>query len=154
MDAAPPIPNPDASPAPCLSCAHCRRYRATRPASLCRRCFASKAVRKQYGAQSPPCIHCGIYRSSRPRKLCRKCHQDPAIRQQYTPVSPHGCRMPRYMCRAATRLPSPDSPTAAVPGTADKIRVLAERIAARVELWRRDDAIRDPEGRAAGDRSL
>jgi len=96
------------------------------------------------------CLNCQKCQRSRPRGLCRSCHEDHAIRQQYPPISPHGRRSPRHHERASTRLPPPSAPTRARPGTAAKIAVLAERVAARVALWHRLDSSLDPESAALG----
>lgn len=44
----------------------------------------------------------------------------------------------------------PDVPTTALPGTPEKIEVLAQRLAAARLLWHPDDAPMDPESRELG----
>lgn len=85
-----------------------------------------------YWRRLPPelrCRHCQT-RKAKHRRLCDRCGRDPAIRCLY-PTS-------KFARRAepdthATR-PLPAEPTDALPGTEDKLRVLADRAARREQL--------------------
>jgi hypothetical protein len=60
-----------------------------------------------------------------------------------TPLSspaPRRCSKPRG------RIPLPPFPTAALPGTAQKVAIMAERARQRVALWHPGDAAFDREG--------
>jgi len=71
----------------------------------------------------------------RPRRLCWTCYYTRKIRELYPPTgAPFGLGLdPR-------RRPLPPYPTAAVPGTPEKIAVLMQRAARGLELWHPDDA--------------
>jgi hypothetical protein len=86
----------------------------------------------------PDCAHCGAISCAKyPRSLCRSCWQNPSIRAATHP------ELAKYGHRgidATGRRPAPESHTEAMPGTDDKIAALAERFAAKQDLWHPDDA--------------
>ncbi|TMQ32527.1 MAG: hypothetical protein E6K70_18025 [Planctomycetota bacterium] len=84
------------------------------------------------------CRHCQCRRANRPRGLCWSCFSHPAIRECYPPAGKFGRRAgpPDFYGPA---LP-PTAPTRALPGTAEKIAVLAQRASLRQELWHPRDA--------------
>lgn len=100
------------------------------------------------------CRHCGQRKRSRSRRgLCRTCHDTPAVRALYPgrdtgrgrPCPARGNKSPNAK-GLAPRLPC--EPTDAEPGTEEKIRVLAERLRLRQQLWHPLDA-KLPAGRSA-----
>ena len=86
-----------------------------------------------------PCLHCGRVLTLRPRRLCWRCYASEAVRERY-PVS--GSKFNRRgaglgnLSRLAT-------PTAALPGTAEKLAVMAERALAGLALFHPLDAVPD-----------
>jgi len=69
--------------------------------------------------------------------LCWSCYYKPGVREQYPPVSKYGHRGEGNFYRDA---PLPAFPTDALPGTPEKIAVLAERVHLKQSLWHPDDA--------------
>lgn len=84
----------------------------------------------------PVCLHCRAKWVTRPRGLCWPCYYTSGMRDLYPPVSDKGRRGPGTGNRAP---PPPEIPTAHLPGTEGKIRVLEERVAAGEGLWHPDD---------------
>ena len=80
-----------------------------------------------------PCRHCRQVRSLQ-RQLCWKCRHIPAISCCYPSTAPRGSR-PDFYGRGT--LPEP---TAALPGSPEKIDVLTARAAAGQQLWHPLDA--------------
>lgn len=91
------------------------------------------------------CIHCArrVRRTTGggSRGLCYTCYYTPKIRRQY-PADPK--RGKRCQERPAAGRPLPDRPTDAEPGSAEKARVMMERI-------RRGQQLHHPFDRKAGD---
>ena len=83
------------------------------------------------------CKHCGQSRYPKQRGLCWTCSQDPAVRNRYPSTSKFARRGVRNF-NGATELPP--KPTAALAGSAAKLRVLEERAALGVSLWHPDDS--------------
>jgi hypothetical protein len=91
------------------------------------------------------CRHCHRRAACRVRNLCSRCYETPAIRTLYPP--------PPASARPQSRGADggdfcggygvPDTATAALPGTDEKVAALGERVRARVGLWRGDDARAD-----------
>jgi hypothetical protein len=84
-----------------------------------------------------PCRHCGVkLKYPRPRQLCWSHYYDRAVRDLYPSTNKFGYRGPRGSDDAPEA-----EPTDAVPGSEEKIRVLAERLSrgqalhARGDLW-------------------
>jgi hypothetical protein len=61
----------------------------------------------------------------------------PGVRELYPPVSKYGRRGEGNFYRDA---PLPPFPTDALPGTPEKIAVLAERVRLKLSLWHPGDA--------------
>jgi hypothetical protein len=73
------------------------------------------------------CQHCGVRKADKARRgLCWACGQSPEIRARYAPVSYHGRRS---AVPAVARGALPETPTGALPGSEERLRVLEERAA-------------------------
>jgi hypothetical protein len=95
------------------------------------------------------CRHCGRVPSNRPRGLCWSCYYTPGVREKYPSTS-------KFARRGINdfngRVPLPE-PTTALPGTPEKVEVLAQRARLRQALWHPLDACLDsavPQFTAAG----
>jgi hypothetical protein len=87
------------------------------------------------------CRHCGTRAVNRPRCLCWSCYYTPGVRQLYPPTS----KFARQGVGLGNRnAPLPPEPTAALPGTPEKVAVLEARAAARVALWHPGDPVDRP----------
>jgi hypothetical protein len=99
----------------------------------CRACLVAAAR-----LAHPRCRHCAAPKVNRPRGLCWACYYAPGVRQMYPPTSP-------YARRGSGNGPAPrplPEPTAALPGTPEKVEVLAARAEAGELLHHPDDAKR------------
>ena len=76
------------------------------------------------------CVHCDRYPVSRPRGLCRRCFYTPKVR------AAHPSKTKRYTGRVPKDMPEP---THALPGSAEKLAVLEERMRLGQQLWHPDD---------------
>jgi hypothetical protein len=85
--------------------------------------------------EKPRCRHCQAAPVSRPRGLCWKCFYTPAIRALYPPAD-----LPQGVLDGFGERPLPAKPTAARPGTAEKVEVLCQRARLRQNLWHPEDA--------------
>ena len=83
------------------------------------------------------CRHCARLPASRPRSLCWICYSLPDVRSRYPPKNKHGRRGIGNFYKNTSL---PPFPTQALPGTPEKIAVLAERARMSVQLWHPDDA--------------
>lgn len=90
------------------------------------------------------CRHCGQTPSSRPRGLCWSCYYRPGVRDKYPSTSKFGRRGVGNFNGLVEILPPP---TAALPGTPEKVAVLEERVMRRQSLWNPLDAPMDAESR-------
>ena len=82
------------------------------------------------------CRHCLRTKSNRPRGLCWSCYYSPGVRDRYPSTSIYARRgVADFNGRAS--LPTP---TDAVPGSAEKVAVLAERARRGQALWHPLDA--------------
>ncbi|MFO0844836.1 MAG: hypothetical protein U0797_20965 [Gemmataceae bacterium] len=83
------------------------------------------------------CRHCQKVRSNRPRGLCWSCYYRPGVRDQYPSTS-------KYARRGVTDFNGQtkgfDEPTEALPGTEQKVAILAERARRGLSLWHPSDA--------------
>lgn len=83
------------------------------------------------------CRHCQKVRSNRPRGLCWSCYYRPGVRDQYPSTS-------KYARRGVSDFNGSTSvaakPTEALPGTEDKVAILAERARLGLSLWHPRDA--------------
>lgn len=87
------------------------------------------------------CRHCRKARVNRPRGLCWSCYYRPGVRDRYPSTSKYARRGAGVGVGPA---PLPARPTSALPGSAEKIRVLAERAQLGQQLWHPDDAALAP----------
>lgn len=85
----------------------------------------------------PMCRHCKQSFISRPRALCWNCFYDPEVRDLY-PISASKFNR-RGVGNDVLRVTPAAYPTAATPGTPEKIAVLAERASSRQELFHPED---------------
>jgi hypothetical protein len=86
------------------------------------------------------CQHCGIRRARRPRQLCWTCYYSPGVRESYPITS----KFWRQGAGVGSRAPRPAAfPTAAAPGSLEKILVLTQRAELRQDLWHPEDATLD-----------
>jgi hypothetical protein len=83
------------------------------------------------------CRHCQKVRSNRPRGLCWSCYYRPGVRDQYPSTSKYARRGVSDF-NGTTALAA--DPTDALPGTEDKVAVLAERARLGLSLWHPHDA--------------
>src|SRR5215472_13964871 len=87
------------------------------------------------------CRHCQRVQSNRPRGLCWSCYYTPGVRDKYPSTS-------KFARRGINdfngRAPLPE-PTTALPGTAEKVEILAQRARLRQALWHPRDASLDTE---------
>lgn len=85
------------------------------------------------------CRHCQSHNVNRPRGLCWGCYYRPGLRDLYPSTS-------RYARRGVgnghlVNAPIPQVPTAASPGSNEKLRVLAERAKRDERLHHPNDAV-------------
>jgi len=83
------------------------------------------------------CRHCHQSNVNRPRGLCWSCYYTPGVRELYPSTSKFARRGVgdfNGRCSPAAL------PTAALPGTPEKVLVLEERARQRQSLWHPDDA--------------
>jgi hypothetical protein len=88
------------------------------------------------------CRNCGRDRVNRPRGLCWTCYYTPGVREQYPSTSRFGRRGVREFNGLAAL---PCRPTAAPPGSPEKVAVLEERAQKGQALWHPADAPMDAE---------
>jgi len=86
------------------------------------------------------CRHCQKAPASRPRRLCWSCYYRPGVRERYPSTSKFARQGLGLVQRCR---PLPAGPTAALPGSPEKITVLEQRALLGLELWHPDDAILD-----------
>ena len=83
------------------------------------------------------CRHCNQVKSNRPRGLCWSCYYRPGVRELYPSTSKFARRgVSDFNGRTALAA----EPTDALPGTEDKVAVLAERARLGQSLWHPLDA--------------
>src|SRR5947209_18301720 len=93
------------------------------------------------------CRHCNKVRSNRPRGLCWWCYCTPGVREKYPSTSKFARRGVSDFNGQATPAAKP---TAAPPGSPEKVDVLAERARLGLSLWHAHDAPMDRESRKLG----
>ena len=71
------------------------------------------------------CRHCERNQACRPRGLCWTCYYTPRIRKKYPSTSKFARRGPGAVFRLGS---PPTAPTQAIPGSPEKIAVLAQRV--------------------------
>ena len=77
------------------------------------------------------CRHCHRASVNRPRGLCWSCYYTPGVREQYPSTSKFARRGVGNFCGNA----QPCEPTAALPGSPEKVAILEERARMRQQLW-------------------
>ena len=82
------------------------------------------------------CRHCGEHNVNRPRGLCWGCYYAPGVLQLYPSTSKYARRGVGNFS-GASKMPQP---TGALPGTRDKIEILAERARLGQSLFHPADA--------------
>jgi hypothetical protein len=93
------------------------------------------------------CRHCQRVRSNRPRGLCWSCYYRPGVRDRFPSTSKFARRgVVDFNGRASPAV----LPTAAAPGSPQKVAVLQERARLGLALWHPFDAPMDAESRALG----
>lgn len=83
------------------------------------------------------CRHCAVFVASRPRGLCWTCYADESVRACYPSTSKFGYRGLANFCGEAR---GPAVPTQALPGTPEKVAVMAQRVSLGQSLWHPEDA--------------
>jgi hypothetical protein len=83
------------------------------------------------------CRNCGRPRVNRPRGLCWTCYYKPSIRDRFPSQSKFGRRGVADFCGCGA---IPMEPTAATPGTAEKVAILEQRARMHQQLWHPQDA--------------
>ena len=83
------------------------------------------------------CRHCRTGSVNRPRGLCWSCYYTPSVRRQYPSTSKFARQGYGNFCGRGA---PPHAPTAALPGSPEKLAVLSERASRRQELWHPLDA--------------
>ena len=122
------------------TCKHCGAVRMYRR-GLCRSCYATPGVREQYPSGrvklnfGPMCRHCQRAKINRPRGLCWCCYYRPDVRDLYPAAVVRG----EGLQGDSVRDPEP---TAALPGTEERLRILAERVARKESLFHSQDSRR------------
>ena len=134
-------------------CLHCHRLAGRKCRRwLCYVCHGIIDIRKQYplsrGSQGYPrssespntlCAECGWRQISKGfRGLCKHCYMTPEIRAKYPPRSKGNHRGHAIIDGNKGPMPLPE-PTAAIPGSPEKIAVLEERARTGKRLWHPDD---------------
>jgi hypothetical protein len=82
------------------------------------------------------CRHCHTASVNRPRGLCWSCYYTPGVRDLYPSTSKFARRGVGNFCGKAL----PCEPTAALPGSQEKVAVLEQRAKMQQELWHPLDA--------------
>jgi hypothetical protein len=88
------------------------------------------------GCDRPMCRHCGRRKACRPVGLCWPCYYTPEVRALYPSTSKFARR--GVGGGNVDRPPAPEA-TAARPGSAAKVAVMADRAAAGFALWHPND---------------
>lgn len=83
------------------------------------------------------CRHCKHVRPNRPRGLCWSCYYRPGVRDQYPSTSKYARR---GICDFNGQVALAATSTRALPGTPEKMEILAQRARMRQSLWHPEDA--------------
>jgi hypothetical protein len=106
----------------------------TDPAGWARRLTAPRKPGRRR-SRPGPCKHCRERMGYRARGLCWSCYHTPAVLELYPPQPKGGLPL-----AGNARGRPAAAPTAALPGTPEKLAVLAARAAAGEHLWHPRDA--------------
>ena len=82
------------------------------------------------------CRHCHKTNACRPRGLCWVCYYAAGVRDLYPSTSHNAHRGIGNIAGPGT---APPAPTGAVPGSAEKVAIMAERARSRQTLWHPED---------------
>jgi hypothetical protein len=82
------------------------------------------------------CRNCGRSPATRPRGLCWSCYYRPGVRKRFPSTS----KFAQHGVEDFNGTAAPPVPTAALPGTPDKVAVLQERARRHQALWHPLDA--------------
>jgi hypothetical protein len=93
------------------------------------------------------CRHCHRVESNRPRGLCWSCYYTPGVRELFPSTSKFARR---GLGNGNVVVPLPAGPTAAAPGSPEKVAILEQRARQGVSLWHPADAPMDAESFALG----
>ena len=93
------------------------------------------------------CRHCQRVESNRPRGLCWSCYYTPGVRELYPSTSKFARR---GLANGNLDMPVPTEPTAAAPGSPEKVAILEDRARRGLALWHPLDAPMDTESFALG----
>jgi hypothetical protein len=85
---------------------------------------------------NPVCRHCSGPKVNCPRGLCRACYYTPGVKERYPPAG----KYPRRGVGNFTGPPLPAAPTAAAPGTPEKLAALERRAELRQAMFHPADA--------------
>lgn len=91
----------------------------------------------KFKSNGPRCLACNRNARCRPRGLCFGCYADPVVRSQHHSTDPRGRRGEGIITGAG--LP-PRSPTTYLPGSDEKVEVMAARAARGEQLFHPLDA--------------
>ena len=127
-------------------CKHCGKRKCSRPRGLCAPCYETPGLKEQYpiltstgcAAYDPLCRHCRRNIANRPRGLCWKCYYTPGVREQYSPRAIGGSACRGSGLGTGAGLP-PGMPTAAGPGTEQKIQAMTGRAERQEILFHPED---------------
>ena len=86
------------------------------------------------------CRHCLRAKANRPRGLCWSCYYRPGVRDRFPSTSKFARR---GILDFNGRTSVAPRPTAALPGTPEKVAILAERACLGLSLWHPHDASLD-----------
>lgn len=92
------------------------------------------------------CRHCKKSNVNRPRGLCWTCYYTPGARALYPPTSKYARR---GIGNFSGEAPLPTAPTAAVPGTAEKLMVMEARSSLKQSIFHPADALFEGDPRPA-----
>lgn len=136
-----------------MQCRHCLKLKASKKPSfrgLCPFCYSVATIRAQheplpYVARSNQsvctlaCRHCGFIPGARPRQLCWRCYKTLDIRRKYQMDSNNGSHG-KIAKDDFYGLGDVAQPTLTLPGTLEKMLVLAQRVQDKQRLHHPEDA--------------
>ena len=98
------------------------------------------------GRETKACRHCGVRLAHRPRGLCWSCYHEPGVKELYPSTSKYArCGVGNFAGSAPLAL----APTAAAPGSPEKVAVMCERAARGESVIHPADALYEGDPRPA-----
>ena len=97
------------------------------------------------------CKHCRKSNACRPRGLCWSCYYAPGVRDLYPSTSVYAHR---GVANISGKGCEPPAPTGALPGSAEKVAILAERARSKQSLWHPEDTRIEPKERRGNIRTV